>query len=99
MNIKGVDIDARLVRAVFNPGSWLDFGEAGTVYTTRDAGTTDPVAVPGTTFTWRNFIDDDRGWIVGQGPRSFKHLMAARLHKSTLPDTGNAFRFAATVCR
>ena len=40
VNVRGVDIDARLTRALFGSGgrAWT-FGEGGSVYTTRDGGT------------------------------------------------------------
>lgn len=70
VNIKGVDVDARLVRAVFTPnGRGWAFGEGGAIFTTRDTGA-----------TWKRlqsptrhlllggtFIDEDRGWLVGAG--------------------------------
>jgi photosystem II stability/assembly factor-like uncharacterized protein len=64
------DEDFRLVRAVFsrNGCGWV-FGEAGTIFASRDSGAswvrlrtpTRHLLLGGT------FIDDDRGWIVGAG--------------------------------
>jgi photosystem II stability/assembly factor-like uncharacterized protein len=70
VDIKGVDVDARLLRAVFTRGGrgWA-FGEGGVIFTTQDSGETwtrlqSPtrhLLIGGT------FIDEDRGWIVGAG--------------------------------
>ena len=70
VNVNGADVDTRLVKVVFSRGGrgWV-FGEAGTVYTTRDAGKnwkrlqlpTRYLLLGGT------FVDDDRGWLVGAG--------------------------------
>lgn len=70
VNVRGVDVDARLTRAVFSgSGRAWTFGEGGSMFTSRDGGTnwikltvpTRHLLLGGT------FIDDDRGWIVGAG--------------------------------
>jgi len=70
VNIKGVDVDARLVRAVFSQGGrgWA-FGEAGAIFATRDGGTNWTRLQSPTRHLLLGgiFIDDDRGWIVGAG--------------------------------
>jgi photosystem II stability/assembly factor-like uncharacterized protein len=70
VNIKGVDVDARLVRAVFTRGGrgWV-FGEAGTIYATRDSGETWTRLQSPTRHLLLGgmFLDDDRGWLVGAG--------------------------------
>lgn len=70
VQIKGADVDARIVRAVFSSGgrAWA-FGEGGAIYSTRDFGAnwtrltvpTRHLLLGGT------FIDDNRGWLVGAG--------------------------------
>jgi photosystem II stability/assembly factor-like uncharacterized protein len=70
VDIKGMEVDARLVRAVFTQGGrgWA-FGEEGLIFATRDAGAnwtrlqspTRHLLLGGV------FIDDDRGWLVGAG--------------------------------
>ena len=70
IDIKGVDVDARLTRAVFSPGGrgWV-FGEEGTIFTTRDSGATWN-RLPSPTrhlLLGGIFIDEDRGWLVGAG--------------------------------
>ena len=70
VNIKGVDVDSRLVRAVFSQGGrgWA-FGEAGAIFTTRDNGAT-WTRLPSPTrhlLLGGIFIDEDRGWLVGAG--------------------------------
>ena len=70
VDIKGVDVDARLVRAVFSRGGrgWA-FGEAGTIFTTRDAGVNWTRLQSPTRHLLLGgiFIDEDRGWLVGAG--------------------------------
>lgn len=70
VNISGVDVDARLVRAIFSPsGRGWAFGEGGAIYTSPQAGgdwvrlqtPTRHLLLGGT------FIDDHRGWFVGAG--------------------------------
>ncbi|MBD0325112.1 MAG: hypothetical protein ICV68_01695 [Pyrinomonadaceae bacterium] len=70
VEVSGIDVDARLVRALFaTDGRGWVFGEAGALYTTRDRG-----------LTWARqrvptrhlllggaFLDSERGWLVGAG--------------------------------
>ena len=70
VDIKGVDVDARIVRAVFSRGGrgWA-FGEEGAIFTTRDAGA-NWIRVQSPTrhlLLGGIFIDEDRGWLVGAG--------------------------------
>lgn len=70
VNVRGLDVDARLVRALFadSERGWA-FGEAGTLYATRDGGAswvrqrvpTRHLLLGGT------FIDAVQGWLVGAG--------------------------------
>ncbi len=70
VNIKGVDVDARLLRALFarNGRGWA-FGEAGAIFTTRDSGSTWTRLQSPTRhlLLGGTFIDEDRGWLVGAG--------------------------------
>ena len=70
VNIRGLDANARLVRAFFRPsGRGWTFGEGGAIYTSPDSGAswvrfqapTRHLLLGGT------FIDNDRGWLVGAG--------------------------------
>ena len=70
VNIRGADVDGRLVRAFFRPGGrgWT-FGEGGVIYTSSDAGA-NWIRLPAPTrhlLLGGTFIDDDRGWFVGAG--------------------------------
>jgi photosystem II stability/assembly factor-like uncharacterized protein len=101
VNIKGVDVDARLVRAVFSPhGRGWAFGEAGTIYTTRDAGTTWTRLQSPTRHLLLGgiFIDEDRGWLVGAGATIIQTSDGGETwHQSRLPQaTESSVRFAAT---
>lgn len=101
MEIKGVDFDARLVRAVFSRGGrgWA-FGEAGAIFATRDGGTnwtrlrspTRHLLLGGT------FVDEDRGWLVGAGTTIIQTSDGGDTwYQSRLPNAGEtAIRFAST---
>ncbi len=68
--MKGADVDARLLRAVFSSGgrAWA-FGEGGAIYSTRDFGENwTKLTVPTRhLLLGGTFVDDDRGWLVGAG--------------------------------
>jgi len=101
INIRGANIDARLVRAVFSQGGrgWA-FGEEGAIFTTRDSGEswtrlqspTRHLLLGGT------FIDEDRGWLVGAGATIIQTSDGGETwHLSRLTDAiQKAIRFAAT---
>jgi photosystem II stability/assembly factor-like uncharacterized protein len=101
INIPGADVDARVLRAVFNHGGrgWA-FGEGGAIYATRDGGEnwtrlkspTRHLLLGGT------FIDEDRGWLVGAGTTIIQTSDGGETwHLSRLPVANeNAIRFAAT---
>jgi len=101
VNIKGVDVDLRLVRVVFSRGGrgWI-FGEAGTIFTTRDSGTNWTRLISPTRHLLLGgiFIDDDRGWLVGAGATIIQTADGGDTwHVSRLPQaTENAVRFTAT---
>ena len=100
VEIKGFDVDAILVRAVFsrNGRGWA-FGEGGAIYTTRDSGDTwtrlrSPtrrLLLGGT------FVDDDRGWVVGAGATIIQTSDGGDTwYQSTLPGVEKSIRFTAT---
>lgn len=64
------NVDTRLTRVIFSRGGhgWV-FGEAGTAYTTSDAGKTwKRVQLPTRYLLLGGaFVDNDRGWLVGAG--------------------------------
>ena len=70
INLPRTDVDAALVRAVFSRGGrgWT-FGEAGSIFTTRDAGASWTRLQSPTRHLLLGgiFIDEDRGWLVGAG--------------------------------
>jgi photosystem II stability/assembly factor-like uncharacterized protein len=75
VNLRGANVDARLMRAVFSSGGrgWA-FGEGGSVYTTQDSGLswnklqlpTRYLLIGGT------FLDENSGWLVGAGATILK---------------------------
>ena len=100
VEIKGVDVDAILVRAVFSSAArgWA-FGEAGAIFSTRDAGEnwtrlrtpTRRLLLGGT------FVDDERGWIVGAGATIIQTSDGGDTwYQSLLPDVEKTVRFTAT---
>jgi photosystem II stability/assembly factor-like uncharacterized protein len=70
VNVRGVDVNARLIRALFSRGgrAWT-FGEGGLIYSTRDSGATwTKLNVPTRNLLLGGtFVDEDRGWLVGAG--------------------------------
>lgn len=99
IEIKGFDVDAILVRAVFTSSGrgWV-FGEAGAIYTTHDGGEswtklqspTRRLLLGGT------FIDDDRGWIVGAGATIIQTSDGGETwYQSRLPQVEKSVRFTA----
>lgn len=70
VNVLGVDVDARLVRALFAPdGRGWTFGEAGALYVTRDYGQTWARQRVPTRYLLLGgaFLDSSRVWLVGAG--------------------------------
>jgi photosystem II stability/assembly factor-like uncharacterized protein len=67
--IRGTNLDARLMRAIFSGGRAWAFGEGGAIYTTHDSGAswikmqtpTRYLLLGGT------FINENDGWLVGAG--------------------------------
>ncbi len=69
-SMRGVDPDARIMRAIFTgAGRGWAFGEAGTVFTTRDMGTTWTRLQAPTRYLLLggDFINENNGWLVGAG--------------------------------
>ena len=99
IEIKGFDVDAILVRAVFsrNGRGWT-FGEAGSIYTTHDAGDTwTKLQSPTRRLLLGGiFVDDDRGWLVGAGATIIQTSDGgATWYQSTLPQVEKTVRFTA----
>ena len=100
IEIKGFDVDAILVRAVFarNGRGWT-FGEAGSIYTTHDSGDTWIKLRSPTRHLLLGgmFVDDDRGWLVGAGATIIQTSDGGETwYQSTLPQVEKSVRFTAT---
>ena len=70
VNLRGANVDARLMRAIFSrSGRGWAFGEGGAVYTTQDSGTSWSKLQLPTRFLLLGgtFIDENCGWLVGAG--------------------------------
>jgi photosystem II stability/assembly factor-like uncharacterized protein len=70
LNLRGANVDARLMRALFsNGGRGWAFGEGGSIYTTRDSGATWNKLQTPTRYLLLGgvFIDENSGWLVGAG--------------------------------
>lgn len=99
VDLKGFDVDTILVRAVFSRGGrgWA-FGEAGAIYTTRDAGDTwTRLQSPTRRLLLGGiFIDDDRGWLVGAGATIIQTSDGGDTwYQSRLPQVEKSVRFTA----
>jgi photosystem II stability/assembly factor-like uncharacterized protein len=70
VNVRGADVDSRLIRAIFKDGgrAWA-FGEGGAIYSTRDFGKSwTKLSVPTQhLLLGGTFVDEHRGWVVGAG--------------------------------
>lgn len=100
IEIQGIDVNARLVRAIFSRRRGWVFGEEGSVFTTHDAGVT-WTRLPSPTrhlLLGGAFVDDDRGWLVGAGATIIQTADGGETwHLSRLLDKdGPAIRFGAT---
>lgn len=100
INIRDIDVDIRLLRAVFSRGGgrgWA-FGEGGSIYTTRDGGANWARLTSPTRHLLLGgiFIDDDRGWLVGAGSTIIQTADGGDTwHVSRLPQTTGKVRFSA----
>jgi photosystem II stability/assembly factor-like uncharacterized protein len=100
VEIKGLDVDSVLVRAVFsrNGRGWT-FGEAGLIYTTQDAGATWVQLRSPTRHLLLGgmFVDNDRGWLVGAGATIIQTSDGGDTwYKPELPQVEKTTRFTAT---
>jgi len=99
IEIKGFDVNAILVRAVFTrSGRGWAFGEAGSIYTTHDAGDTwTRLQSPTRRLLLGGiFVDDDRGWLVGAGATIIQTSDGGDTwYQSTLPQVEKTVRFNA----
>ena len=100
VEIKGLDVDSVLVRAVFsrNGRGWT-FGEAGLIYTTQDAGDTWTQLRSPTRHLLLGgiFVDNNRGWLVGAGATIIQTADGGETwYKSTFPQIEKTTRFTAT---
>lgn len=100
VDIKGAEVDERLVRAVFNrSGRGWAFGEGGVIFSTRDGGTTWTRLQSPTRhlLLGGTFIDEYRGWLVGAGTTIIQTSDGGSTwYQSRLPVVGqSAIRFAA----
>lgn len=100
IEIKGFEVDAILVRAFFSrDGRGWTFGEAGSIYTTRDAGDT-WIKLQSPTrrlLLGGMFLDNDRGWLVGAGATIIQTSDGGETwYQSTLPQVEKTVRFNAT---
>jgi len=91
--------DAILVRAVFSRGGrgWT-FGEAGAIFTTRDAGETWTRLSSPTRhlLLGGTFVDNDRGWVVGAGATIIQTSDGGETwRQSTLANVDKSIRFTA----
>jgi photosystem II stability/assembly factor-like uncharacterized protein len=70
VNIRGADVDARLMRAIFSPsGHGWAFGEGGSLFTTHDSGASWSRLQAPTRYLLLGgtFVDEYSGWLVGAG--------------------------------
>ena len=99
VEIKGFEVDSTLVRAVFSrTGKGWAFGEAGAIFTTRDAGETwSPLPSPTRHLLLGGvFVDDDRGWIVGAGATIIQTSDGGDTwYQSRLPQVEKTVRFTS----
>src|ERR1044072_8627276 len=97
--MRGANVDARLMRAVFSGGerAWA-FGEGGAIYTTRDSGTSwSKLQVPTRyLLLGGTFIDENSGWLVGAGATILQTSDGGETwHQGRLPTITNV-RFNST---
>jgi photosystem II stability/assembly factor-like uncharacterized protein len=101
VSLRGVDVDARLVRTVFSQGGrgWA-FGEGGTIFATHDSGVSWTRLQSPTRhlLLGGSFVDEDRGWLVGAGATIIRTADGGETWNLVrLADASqNAVRFTAT---
>ena len=98
VNMRGAEIDARIMRAIFTRGGkgWA-FGEGGTIFVTQDAGTNWTRLQTPTRYLLLGgaFVDETNGWLVGAGSTILQTMDGGETwHHSRLANTNN-IRFNA----
>ncbi len=97
-NLRGANVDARLMRALFRTsGHGWAFGEGGAIYTTRDSGSNwIKLQVPTRyLLLGGDFINENSGWVVGAGATILQTSDGGETwHQGTLASPGNV-RFNA----
>jgi len=98
-NLRGANVDARLMRALFSSGGrgWA-FGEGGAIYMTRDSGAnwtrlqapTHYLLLGGT------FIDENTGWLVGADATILQTSDGGETWRQGRLENANNVRFNAT---
>jgi photosystem II stability/assembly factor-like uncharacterized protein len=93
VDMHGVAVDARLMRAIFSPGGrgWA-FGEGGVIYSTRDSGASWTKLRAPTRFLLLGgtFINENSGWLVGAGATILQTSDGGETwHHATLPNVTN----------
>jgi photosystem II stability/assembly factor-like uncharacterized protein len=99
VDIKGIDVDARLVRAVFSSRQkgWI-FGEAGLIYMTDDGGESWKHLLSPTRHLLLGgmFVDEFRGWLVGAGGTIIQTSDGGETwYQARFPQASSPIRFAA----
>jgi photosystem II stability/assembly factor-like uncharacterized protein len=101
VDIRGIDVDARLTRALFSSrGHGWTFGEGGLIFSSKDNGDTWTRLVSPTRHLLLGgiFVDEDRGWLVGAGATIIQTADGGETwHQSRLREASEkGVRFAAT---
>src|SRR6476659_287436 len=99
VELKGIDVNARLVRALFSRGRGWVFGEEGAIFTTRDSGATWTRLQSPTRYLLLGgtFVDADRGWLVGAGSTIMQTADGGETWHVSPVDSGRpTVRFGAT---
>jgi photosystem II stability/assembly factor-like uncharacterized protein len=97
--MRGANVDARLMRAIFSGGgrAWA-FGEGGAIYTTHDSGASWIKLQAPTRYLLLGgaFIDENSGWLVGAGATILQTSDGGETwHQGRMPSAANV-RFNST---
>ncbi|HEY6232665.1 MAG TPA: YCF48-related protein [Pyrinomonadaceae bacterium] len=98
VSLRGVNVDARLMRALFSNGgrAWA-FGEGGSIYTSHDSGASWIKLQTPTRYLLLGgaFVDENSGWLVGAGATILQTSDGGETwHAGRIPTPGN-LRFNA----